>query len=62
MTIAPSDSTRVSADTQTLAHEATVVLAAAGQMLKDIPLDWDDYLRLVRAEERISAAMAEVLS
>jgi len=42
----------------TLAHEAMVVLVAAGKMLKDRPLDWDDYVRLAQAEQRIADAKA----
>ena len=31
-------------------------LIAAGKVLRDEPLDWNDYCRLVKAEERIAEA------
>ncbi|RZZ88920.1 hypothetical protein [Pseudoxanthomonas winnipegensis] len=39
-----------------LSLEAAVVAIAAGKVLRDEPLDWNDYCRLVKAEERIGNA------
>ena len=33
-----------------------MVAIAAGKVLRDEPLDWNDYQRLVKAEERIGNA------
>lgn len=41
-----------------LATEATVAKIAAAQLLRDEPLDWDDYCRLVKATELIDKAAA----
>lgn len=41
---------------ETLALEAAIVQLAAAQMLRDEPLEWEDYCRLVKAEERIGSA------
>ena len=41
-----------------LALEAAIVRIAAAQVLQDKPLDWNDYCRLVKAEERIGNAAA----
>lgn len=48
------------ASAKTLAHESLVVLVAARQMLKDKPLDWNDYVRLVHAENRIATLAKEM--
>ena len=37
-----------------LALESAIVQIAAGKVLRDEPLDWNDYCRLVKAEERIA--------
>ena len=42
----------------TLATEATVAKIAAAQLLRDEPLEWDDYCRLVKASELIDKAAA----
>lgn len=39
-----------------LALESAIVQIAAGKVLRDEPLDWNDYCRLVKAEERIAEA------
>lgn len=39
-----------------LATEATIARIAAAQMLRDEPLEWDDYCRLVKASELIDNA------
>lgn len=39
-----------------LATEATIVKIAAAQMLRDEPLEWDDFCRLVKASELIDNA------
>jgi hypothetical protein len=39
-----------------LATEATVARIAAAQLLRDEPLEWDDYCRLVKASELIDNA------
>ena len=39
-----------------LALESAIVQIAAGNVLRDEPLDWNDYCRLVKAEERIAEA------
>lgn len=39
-----------------LATEATIAKIAAAQMLRDVPLEWDDYCRLVKASELIDKA------
>lgn len=41
---------------EVLSLEAAIVQLAAGKLLKDEPLEWDDYCRLVKAEERIGSA------
>ena len=45
----------------TLATEATVAKIAAEQLLRDEPLDWDDYCRLVKASELIDKAASVLL-
>ncbi|MGV8921346.1 MAG: hypothetical protein ACOH2R_26810 [Pseudomonas sp.] len=45
----------------TVATEATIARIAAAQMLRDEPLEWDDYCRLVKACELIDGA-ASVLT
>ena len=45
-----------SAALEVLALEAAVVQIAAGRVLRDEPLDWNDWCRLLRAEERIAGA------
>ena len=39
-----------------LSLESAIVQIAAGKVLRDEPLDWNDYCRLVKAEERIAEA------
>lgn len=43
-----------------LAFEARIVQLAAAQIAADIPLEWDDYMRLVAACERIDKAHLEL--
>ncbi len=45
-----------SAALEVLAFESAIVQLAAGKLLKDQPIEWDDYCRLVKAEERIANA------
>jgi hypothetical protein len=40
----------------TLALEAAIVQLAANHVLRGEPMDWNDYIRLVDAEERIGNA------
>jgi hypothetical protein len=42
----------------TLATEATIAKIAAAQLLRDEPLEWEDYCRLVKASELIDRAAA----
>ncbi|KAF1690192.1 DNA primase [Pseudoxanthomonas taiwanensis] len=44
-----------------LSMEATIVHIAAAKLLRDEPLDWNDYCRLVKAEERIGNARAALV-
>lgn len=44
-----------------LATEATVTRIAAAQLLRDEPLEWDDYCRLVKASELIDNAASVLL-
>ena len=41
---------------EVLSLESAIVQIAAGKLLRDEALDWDDYCRLVKAEERIGNA------
>lgn len=45
----------------TVATEATVAKLAAAQMLRDEPLDWNDYCRLVKASELLDSAASVLL-
>ena len=46
---------------EVLALEAAIVRIAASQVLQDKPLDWNDYCRLVKAEEKIGNAANALL-
>jgi len=41
---------------EVLSLESAIVQLAAAKLLRDEPLDWNDYCRLVKAEERIGNA------
>lgn len=47
---------------QVLAKEAAIIRIAAAQLLKDEPIEWEDYCRLVKAEERVAEALGVFVS